>query len=524
MPYLKGRIHMIAALYARYSSDNQREESITAQFRYGRNYCQKHDLDIYKEYKDEAFTGTNTNRPAYQEMLVDAAAHKFDILIVHKPDRLGRNEFDYYSCRAKLDAQGIGLVFTGQQIDMTTPEGRLMENQLVGFAAFYSRNLAKEIRKGQLENVYAGKLTTRTAFGYKAAADKTIVIDETEAPAIRHIFTAVANGESYNSIVDWLRDNGWRTRAGNLFTKCSIHDILVNPRYVGTTVFGKVKRDAQGHRNGHTHELPPDCIIQEHAHEAIIDDELWARVQNMLKKRRHASGRFTAVQPYLLSGLVECGECGGAMTGTRVRGGYQGKYINRYYRCLRKQTLGAASGVCHNSYMNADKLEHFMTGRLTALIQSPKFIEAIIGKVQQYYADMTATAPGELDALVEHQKQLRKKLDNIYAALDLGALDDFDREHMSTIKDELRGVSARIAELKAKPKVQPLTPNRISDFVKNKFSEWLELSHPDHLQVLFTEMIDKIIITKETIRVRLRFALPFFSGSSGYPLGHHFEI
>lgn len=98
---------MIVALYARYSSDNQRAESIVAQLRACRKYCKKYGYTIIKEYADEAMTGTNDRRPQFQQMLRDAEAGLFEMVLAHKVDRIGRNEFEYYSNRHRLEACGV---------------------------------------------------------------------------------------------------------------------------------------------------------------------------------------------------------------------------------------------------------------------------------------------------------------------------------------------------------------------------------------------------------------------------------
>jgi len=149
---------MIAALYARYSSDNQREESIVAQLRASREYCKKKGYTIIKEYADEACTGTNDNRPGYQQMFKDAKAGLFETVVFHKIDRNARNEYDYYTNKAQLQKYSVSVEYSAQNFD-NSPEGQLMENTLVGLSAYYSRNLAKEIHKGQRENVLQG-LTT----------------------------------------------------------------------------------------------------------------------------------------------------------------------------------------------------------------------------------------------------------------------------------------------------------------------------------------------------------------------------
>mgnify|MGYP000697732203 CR=1 FL=1 len=113
---------MIAALYARYSSDSQRAESIVAQIRAGREYCRRKGYHIIKEYADEAYTGTNDNRPAYREMLRDAAAGLFEVVIFHKVDRNGRNEFDYYKNKQELARHNVRVEYSGQAFDSTSPK------------------------------------------------------------------------------------------------------------------------------------------------------------------------------------------------------------------------------------------------------------------------------------------------------------------------------------------------------------------------------------------------------------------
>ena len=83
----------------------------------------------------------------------------FEMVIAHKVDRIGRNEFDYYTNRHKLESYGVQLAFAAQGFDASTPEGALMNNTLIGLAAYYSRNLSKEAKKGLRENVRQGKST-----------------------------------------------------------------------------------------------------------------------------------------------------------------------------------------------------------------------------------------------------------------------------------------------------------------------------------------------------------------------------
>ena len=118
---------MNAVIYARYSSDNQREESIDAQLRICRKYCREKNYIVIHEYVDEAYTATNDKRPAYQQMIADSKSHTFQVAVFHKVNRNARNEFDYYANKAKLIRNGVTIEYAGQAFDSTTAEGQLME-------------------------------------------------------------------------------------------------------------------------------------------------------------------------------------------------------------------------------------------------------------------------------------------------------------------------------------------------------------------------------------------------------------
>ena len=125
-----------AVIYARYSSDNQREESIDAQVRACREYCKRKGYFVTHIYKDEAKSGTKlAGRDAYKQMLDDAKEDLFDIIIFHKVDRNARKELDYYLTKDTLIKNKVRYEYAAQNID-DSPEGQMMESMLVGFAAY----------------------------------------------------------------------------------------------------------------------------------------------------------------------------------------------------------------------------------------------------------------------------------------------------------------------------------------------------------------------------------------------------
>lgn len=496
---------MNAAIYARYSSDNQRAESIAAQFRFARDYCKQKGYAIVKEYKDEAMTGTNDNRPAFQQMLKDAALGLFEVVVMHKVDRAARNEYDYYTNRHKLEICGVRVEYAGTAFDTSTPEGRFMEAQLVGMAAYYSRNLSNEIKKGQRENLYEGKCTNGSlCFGYKTNAEKYIVIDENKAPAVRYIFEEYAKGTPYRVIKAWLRDHGFKTARGNDFTSVTLHDILVNPRYKGTAILGRNRKYPNGKRNSHR-PLEDAEYTLENAVPAIVSKATWERVQIRMEKNRHNKhGSTMAHEPYLLTGLIFCGACGSSLTGTVVKKGHS-DYRKRYYRCNRKLRYGTE--VCPNKMIGADALEKIVIEKLEKVMLSEKFLDRIVKKVQSAYTQIVDSSKEELAMLEPKAKKLRKSMDMIYALIEDGAADEYDIQRLRGVQSQLHIIEAKIKEVTVKRDVSTVTEKDVRKFIKEKYVPFIKkYSAENNFRAIIEELIDRIEVDVNNVTIHYKLA------------------
>ena len=146
------------ALYARFSSDNQRSESIDAQLRAMKAYCEQHKFVVVNTYIDEAKSATTDRRPAFQQMINDSSTHSFNILLVHKLDRFARNRYDSAVYKRELKKNGVTVFSVLENLD-DSPESIMMEAVLEGMAEYYSQNLARETMKGLRENALQCKHT-----------------------------------------------------------------------------------------------------------------------------------------------------------------------------------------------------------------------------------------------------------------------------------------------------------------------------------------------------------------------------
>ena len=175
-----------AVLYARFSSDNQRSESIDAQIRAMQAYCKHNNIMIVDTYIDEAKSATTAQRPAFQRMMADSKLGTFNIVLVHKLDRFARNRYDSAVCKRELKKSGISVHSVLENLN-DSPESIMLESVLEGMNEYYSQNLAREVMKGLKETALQCKHTGGTPpLGYDVEpVTRKLTVNEKEAEAVR---------------------------------------------------------------------------------------------------------------------------------------------------------------------------------------------------------------------------------------------------------------------------------------------------------------------------------------------------
>ena len=149
---------MNAVIYARYSSDNQREESIEGQLRECKDFAEKQGMNVIQSYIDRACSAKTDNRPAFQEMIRDSSKRGFEVVIVWKLDRFSRNRYDSARYKAALRKNGVKVISATEKISEGS-EGIILESVLEGFAEYYSADLSEKVTRGMTENALKVSLT-----------------------------------------------------------------------------------------------------------------------------------------------------------------------------------------------------------------------------------------------------------------------------------------------------------------------------------------------------------------------------
>lgn len=485
-----------AVIYARFSSDQQREESISAQVRACREYCQRKGYLVTKIYADEAKSGKNiSKREQYKKMLADAQKDLFDVVVFHKIDRNSRNELDYYITKNQLICAGIKYEYAAQNID-TSPAGQMMEGILVAVAANYSRNLAEETKKGLKENALKAQFNGGTPpLGYKIV-NKNYEVDPYEAEAVKLIFELYLSGNGYNQISKMLNAKGYRTKRGRNFGKNSLHDILCNPRYCGTYIFNKTIRMPSGKRNSHSRS---DEIIEiEDALPPIITKETFARAQARMKINQRISARYNAKERYLLSGKIYCGLCGSAMCGNRTV--LRDKVYN-YYVCSRVERV--AADRCPQKQLPRHLVEDLILASIKQIFFNPKVLPALLKKTAALSGTYTLDPQQSRNDLLQQKQNAERKLNNLYVVIEDGATDEYDLQRLKTIKSEIKAIENKLAELPS-PNEQIINEEYIAAIL-NKYKKMLENKNDlNAMTMLFDRFVHRVEVFEEKIKLQLK--------------------
>ena len=395
---------MKAVIYARYSSDNQREESIEGQLRECKEYAEKNGITILRSYIDRALSAKTDNRPEFQKMVQDSAKGLFDTVLVWKLDRFARNRYDSAHYKAQLRKNGVKVVSATENIS-DGPEGIILESMLEGMAEYYSAELAQKINRGLRENALKGKNNGgRIPLGYQLGEDRYLKIDPLTAPIVREIYQRYAQGDSARSIIDSLNERHILTRMNKPFRQSSLHALLRNRKYIGEYRYRDI--------------VLPDAIP------AIIPHELFERVQMRVEKNRQAPAMAKAEEEYLLTTKLFCGHCGRMMAGESGTG--RNGVIHRYYKCGgAKRKLG-----CHKKAVKKDWIERIAVQYTVQRVLQDELIAQIADKL----VELQNTQDDTLPLLRKQLADTNHGIGNMLNAIQQGVLTSSTRERLEELE------------------------------------------------------------------------------------------
>lgn len=490
-----------AAVYARFSSDNQRDESIDAQLRAINEYAKRNDIIIVAEYIDRAKSAMTDNRPEFLTMIKDAKKDLFDVVIVHKLDRFARNRSDSIGYRTELKRHGISLLSVLEYLDDESPESIILESVLEAMAEYYSKNLAREVQKGMTENALKGLHTGGTgALGYNVDSDtKKYTINEKEAEAVRMIFRMYIEGDGYGVIADALNAQGYMTKAGKPFGKGSISSILRNERYTGVYIFNRMSsKNIDGKRNSHMYKAEEEMVRIEGGMPQIISEEDYQLALKKMESRKKIRACNNAKEVYLLSRKVICGECGRVYTGNRKNSGRK-KTLHVTYACTGRKSRNG----CENKEIRREYLETFVMEKLAEYLFDETLIPSICAAYGEYQLSKNA---GHIKTKANYDKKIKevtKVIDNIVEII-LESPSTALAKKLNELEQERERLNESYQELCKNANIKQLDEEEITNMFRLARNQ-LEVGTLKMTKVLVETFIDKVIVYKDRVEVVFNF-------------------
>ena len=300
------------AAYVRYSSLLQSDSfSLDAQLRQIKEQAERDKVDIVKVYADPAQSAYRKKfRPGINAMREAARHGEFQVVYVHKVDRLARRLEWSLEIVHELQDLDINFKEVEQPFDLRTPEGKLLFHMISSLGEFYCDTLSKETNKGKLERSLQGYHNGAVPWGYtsqRIGIRKLGVPDPEKAPVVLEMYERYSAGVySYMQIAEWLNEQGFRTNRDQPFGKDTARDMLCNAYYMGKVYYRGMTVRPKGVSFRST---PPK--VSEGQHQPIVSEELWERCRAFRSSRRVTVKTIKkTVRINLLQGLVVCSVCG----------------------------------------------------------------------------------------------------------------------------------------------------------------------------------------------------------------------
>lgn len=451
---------MNVVIYARYSSDNQREESIEGQLRECEAFAKKNDMDIVATYIDRALSAKTDNRPDFQRMIKESAGHKFEVVIVWKLDRFARNRYDSAHYKSVLRKNGVKVVSATETISAGA-EGILLESMLEGMAEYYSAELSEKVVRGLTENALKCKYNGGTLpIGYTIDDKQYFQIDPIAAPIVLDAFKHYAEGSTMQAITDEMNQKGIRTKRDGKISVNSVTRMLHNRKYIG--------------------EYQYKDIIHPKGIPAIVPIDLFERVQERMEANKKAPAKHKAEDEYLLTTKLFCGTCECMLAGES--GTSRTGLVHRYYKCVSaKHHRG-----CDRKPIKKNYIENAVVTAVRKFIEDDEAIDGVAKKALEILGAENTVLP----MLQKQYAVTEKSIANLIYAMEQGIITPSTKERLQELEAEKSELYIQITkEEMSRPR---LTYDQIV-FWFQRFRK-LDIKKLDHRRRLIDTFVNAIFL------------------------------
>jgi len=420
-----------AVLYARYSSDKQREASIEDQLRVCRDYCVREHIEIVGEYADYAISGKTDRRPEFRRMIANAP--ESDYVVVYMFDRFSRDRYDSATYKKMLRECGVRVVSASEKVE-DTPEGGLQEGLLELLSEYYVADLKRKVRRGMEGNALKAMDNGYRIFGYRTDPDtRRYVIHEAEAEVVREVFARYLGGETIGAIARSLAARGWSTSTGSPVNYNWVQRILGREAYTGLYSWGGIEVDGG---------MP-----------VIIDADTFERARMMPKRKPRDLESWSS---YPLSGKLYCGICGEPMHGSGGTGRSGKRY--HYYTCPER-------GDCRRR-VRRELVEDALAQAVLDIASNEERMRGVARRIVEMYRN-DGSAVIELESVEERIEALQTEQHNMTLAARKGLVTDEMVARNDEIAEQLRALHSRRGVLLSE--AEGVSEDEIVEFLAHGF-------------------------------------------------------
>ncbi|WP_283696724.1 recombinase family protein [Clostridium perfringens] len=466
------KIRKLIAIYCRVSTEEQSENgySIDEQERLLEEWCKKMGYVIYKCYSDRGISGKNIkDRPALKELLSDAKEGKFDMVISWKINRVSRKLEDVLKIVNILEKNNITFKSYSEPFETDTPAGRMQFQMMALIGEFERGTIAQNVKMGMIAKAKSGNWCGGRVLGYDLVPNNSpeeekkgknkLEINEKEAEIVRFIFNEYSKGKGYKAITNQINKLGYKTKKGNNFSVGSIRDILTNPVYIGEIRYNVRQNWSEKRRRN----INPNPIRVKGKHEAIIDREVWDKVQLILESKKGKPSRIYDGE-YSLTGILRCPKCGAGMVISRTTNTLADGTKKRiaYYCCGNWKNKGTS--VCNSNTIRVDKANEYVFKKIEELVSNEAMTKVVVKNINKERKDKVKPAKRLLGDIDKELEKLDKRKRKIFEAYE----DDIiTKEEFQIRKDELNE-KIRILEEEKKPLLNTISED-VSEEIPYEF-------------------------------------------------------
>lgn len=436
------------AVYARYSSAQQRDTSIEDQVRGCTQFAERQGwtVDPALILTDYAVSGASTARGGFDQLCSLVRASEVDIILVENTDRLSRDLGDADRFFKQLAFAGIRLICFQDGIDTERKGARQAYAMKAMMADWFLDDLKDKTLRGLRGQATRGFHTGGSLFGYrtepvgdaKKPEGYRILIDEGQAENVRRIFAEYAEGRSLDAIAQRLNESGVKAPRLGFWRKTTLREMLRNESYIGQWSFGtkEWRKDPATGKRRYRNRDASEVQRSDRPDLRIIDDELWARVQDRVSNNKALAGKASSVArarstPSLLAGLLSCSKCGSSLV---VNG-------KNYYRC----SLMHAGGPCDvRSNLRADSLLEALEEELQRVLTTSSLRKVMEERVSARLAKLKDQSPNQTKDLEAKIAKLGTEVERLVTAVSM-----VDPSTAKPILDRLKVVTSEKSKAEA---------------------------------------------------------------------------